>query len=97
MITITNECDARTCDETDKMKLTIVCDGLSGKKQMVLCYECYDAFFGTDKPSQTKVKPSPIIKIYDIDIKECCTNNRSIYNCIECYNPAYYGGKPYNG
>lgn len=45
--TITNECDVRTCNETDNSKLTIVCDGLSGKMQMVLCYACYDAFFGT--------------------------------------------------
>ena len=95
-----NKCDIRTCDETDRMKLTIVCDGLSGKKQMVLCYECYDAFFGTHKfnePTDAELTETLTDKELnkELNIKECCACNdcdsesltdceHEVESCCEC-------------
>jgi DnaJ-class molecular chaperone len=42
------ECDIRTCEETNADRLMLMCDGLSGKRQMIICFDCHHAFFGTD-------------------------------------------------
>ncbi len=80
-------------------------DGLSGKHQMIICFECHHAFFGTDakyheetyagkefsEPLESELTETltdeelnKVLKVYDIDIKECCANNRAIYSCCDC-------------
>lgn len=79
------ECDIRTCEETNADRLMLMCDGLSGKRQMIICFDCHHAFFGTDAEMNEETYAG---KQWTIRCTDCV---HEIESCCKCEGHEWVG------